>query len=620
MTLSRFHPLHIRRVFRSESSSPVRCEPLETWEVPSPSEWRRPSLDGTVLTNSRNREGLPATQEDTAISIHTQPIHIFSVQESLPLDRTDLPPEATLYNKHQPEPARPSDLKSPKFPATSRLPLRVVNVPSESGAISRKTDYYSAKSIHSPSPRPLPLPPSPSNYSIAPPPYTPTSPPLPTINISDQPLVSVKTHLRSPLRITSASHSLSGTSEGNTDEEGVLNFAQSQRVLTFIADILWDTDEYKALLKADRSVVQSLLDLFQILSLRADLTATLRSSVFKGMLRMSKSSGLYPSLIDIDDFEKDGDLPVASGGFCDIWKGYLGIELVCIKVVRVYRDSDMEKIVKESMREAIIWRQLDHPNLLPFHGLYRQEQKICLISPWMENGCLTQYLEEVNRDLGSVEHEVLVWDIASGLTYLHEMGVIHGDLKGDNILITSQRRACIADFGLSRLTDSRVLAMTSTLALPAGTVRWSAPEILMNGGTHTYQSDIYAFACVCYEIYSNLRPFHDHRTDGAVILQIYLGERPTRPHNTKLTDEMWRFIEACWNGDPSRRPKSSELVTELEGVLGEHNVPTTPPKWDRARLSAGIWAKLRQGDFEWTDAEAHLTQSAVKLRMERAGR
>uniref|UniRef100_A0A0W0FIU1 Protein kinase domain-containing protein n=1 Tax=Moniliophthora roreri TaxID=221103 RepID=A0A0W0FIU1_MONRR len=378
-----------------------------------------------------------------------------------------------------------------------------------------------------------------------------------------------------------------------------VNFAKSTSALDMIRAILNDRNEYKALLKV---------------SLRTDVTARLRSCIFKAMLRLSKASGQCPSLLVIDDFQKEGDKPFASGGFCDIWKGHVGTKLVCLKIVRVYRDSDMERIVRDSMREAIIWRQLDHPNVLPFHGLYLQEHRICLISPWAANGSLTHYLDSTNIE--DVNHETLsdkVSDIANGLGYLHSKKIVHADLKGDNVLITSHGRACIADFGLSRLTDSQVLVMTSTRAL-AGTLRWTAPEILIGEGQHTYRSDVYAFGCVCYEIYSHLRPFHDLRSDGAVILQVHLGKRPSRPGNTKLTDRIWSFIETCWATNPLQRPEPEWLIQMLECVLvlEGKDIPPPAPNWDHASLSAGIWSKLQQCNFDWTDAEDYLCRSASR--------
>jgi serine/threonine protein kinase len=111
-------------------------------------------------------------------------------------------------------------------------------------------------------------------------------------------------------------------------------------------------------------------------------------------------------------------------------------------------------------------------------------------------------------------------DAAMGLEYLHGKHVVHGDLKAvsnfislinlsvfnllkyqANILVTPSGRACIADFGLCSLIDELSLKFTqSSRSGRAGTVRYQAPELLSNQSSNHFGSDIYAFACVCYEV------------------------------------------------------------------------------------------------------------------------
>lgn len=116
-------------------------------------------------------------------------------------------------------------------------------------------------------------------------------------------------------------------------------------------------------------------------------------------------------------------------------------------------------------------------------------------------------------------------DVAMGLEHLHKEQIVHGDLKGVcciffrtdapnhlslqmNILITPSGRACIADFGLSTITDAMSLALTNSTANPqGGTARYQAPEVLSGKRSNHYGSDVYAFACVCYEVWRRPRVF-----------------------------------------------------------------------------------------------------------------
>ncbi|KAJ7089946.1 kinase-like domain-containing protein, partial [Mycena epipterygia] len=250
---------------------------------------------------------------------------------------------------------------------------------------------------------------------------------------------------------------------------------------------------------------------------------------------------------------------VAAGGFGDVWKGLIRGETVCVKVMRIYQEADVEALLKEShtffYHEALIWRQLSHPNLLPFFGLYHLEDtksRLCLISPWMENGDITRYLK--NNFVG-VNRLTLVLDSGLGLEHLHSLKLVHGDLKAINVLVTRSGRAVLADFGLASVTDSKVLRSTSS-GKRGGTARWQAPE-LFQGSRNSFASDVYAFSCVCHEIFTGDIPFRDSTNDGAVILKVMQGQRPRR--SLSVPDNVWNLMEECWKADPEARPSATQI-------------------------------------------------------------
>ncbi|KAG7090225.1 hypothetical protein E1B28_011825 [Marasmius oreades] len=131
-------------------------------------------------------------------------------------------------------------------------------------------------------------------------------------------------------------------------------------------------------------------------------------------------------------------------------------------------------------------------------------------------------LEEIlHRTSGSL---FITYDIASGLSHLHSNKIVHGDLKGVNILITPDKRACIGDFGLSRVDE------TLTSVGSVGTVRWISPELLLSSShsASTASSDVYAYACVCYEIFTGKIPFHE-LPQPAAIFAILEKKHPSCP-------------------------------------------------------------------------------------------
>ncbi|KAF9260104.1 hypothetical protein L218DRAFT_873034 [Marasmius fiardii PR-910] len=182
-----------------------------------------------------------------------------------------------------------------------------------------------------------------------------------------------------------------------------------EQVLQHVQVIVDNEQQRKELLKANGNNAQEWLDLFQLLADYPNNTTILRSWIFKLMIRLSRRSGLHPQCLTIQNVEKLGNYPVGGGSFGDVWKGQFRKRLVCLKVIRAFETSDVQLILKDYMQEAIIWRQLDHPNLLPFMGIYyldTEQRQLCLVSPWMEKGNLVQFLRNTSRDL--VDHDSLV--------------------------------------------------------------------------------------------------------------------------------------------------------------------------------------------------------------------
>ncbi|KAF9267918.1 kinase-like protein, partial [Marasmius fiardii PR-910] len=259
------------------------------------------------------------------------------------------------------------------------------------------------------------------------------------------------------------------------------------------------------------------------------------SSIVRAMLHLSKRSSLFPQCLMLKNVKKLGDYAVGGGGFGDVWKGSIGKRIVCLKVVRAYILSDVKQLLKEYMQEGIIWKQLKHPNLLPFMGLYyldKSKGQLSLISPWMEKGNLVQYLK--NTPVEHVDHYALVYDVASGLAYLRKTKIVHGDLKGFNVPVTPEERACISDFGLSRVADTHGITFTSTTPLNKGTTRLLAPELLRTDPfcISSSSSDIYAFACVCYEIFAGNIPFHELKDIAVIMAVVYERKHPPPPAAT----------------------------------------------------------------------------------------
>ncbi|KAG1805189.1 kinase-like domain-containing protein [Suillus subaureus] len=221
---------------------------------------------------------------------------------------------------------------------------------------------------------------------------------------------------------------------------------------------------------------------------------------------------------------KDGEYPVARGGFGEVWKCTYHIDRgsvkVAVKALQVYAADQLGAAkTKKIKRELRICASLKHPNILPVYGYtYGFGPFLAIVSPWAENGNLSEYLGLGGAALTLVGRFQILRDIIAGLRYLHANRVIHGDLNGPNVLVNGDGTACVADFGLSLMYSEVISASraswTSTLK---GNVRWMAPELLGadmedgSPGRPSEQSDIFSFGgimhtqCICtppiYQLY-----------------------------------------------------------------------------------------------------------------------
>ncbi|KAJ7832517.1 hypothetical protein B0H14DRAFT_2364689, partial [Mycena olivaceomarginata] len=124
--------------------------------------------------------------------------------------------------------------------------------------------------------------------------------------------------------------------------------------------------------------------------------------LLNALIRLSRQSKLHPRCLtptgtQLPDLGKQNR--VACGRFADIYQSVLQGHSVALG------------------REALIWRQLCHPNVLPFSDCTPSKTALCLVSPWMEMGTISQF-------------QARILDVALGLQYLHEQDIVHGDLKG----------------------------------------------------------------------------------------------------------------------------------------------------------------------------------------------
>ncbi|KAH7876951.1 kinase-like domain-containing protein [Lentinula edodes] len=304
------------------------------------------------------------------------------------------------------------------------------------------------------------------------------------------------------------------------------------------------------------------------------------------LISLSKISTNLPQYMFIDGVASVKDKNSYGGTFGDVYRSTYKGKPVALKRLRHFQLEESHRIYQRFCKEALIWQRLYHKFILPFLGIDAENfpRQPCMVSPWMANGTITQFLKHNPK----ANIDKLLFEISQGIHYLHSQNIVHGDIKGvwnvstylltlnnlysqsqGNILIDESGQPRLADFGLTIFADGTRHNTTDQ----GGTLRWMAPELLYPiPGIECYKrttaSDVYAYGCLCIEVYTGRVPFADVRSEIMVLEKVLKGERPERPLGTNaMTDELWNLINACWKHDRASRPKSGLVVDHLKHIL-----------------------------------------------------
>lgn len=283
--------------------------------------------------------------------------------------------------------------------------------------------------------------------------------------------------------------------------------------------------------------------------------------------------------------------PVGVGATAYILRGELGLEgdvnssplAVALKVFTSNKSASDQELFR---RELLVSRKARHRYILPFLGTCTFAQHTVLVSQYMGNGNLQEYLQR-HAETGRLR---LITQVAEAVCFLHDgVGFVHGDLKCQNVLISDSGDALLADFGLSTaISKADTEATTATDIRQRNSLRFSAPELLLDvpspsqsavSGCHnnrprskTPASDVYAFGMLVLQAFGGAVPWHGY-DNVAVIYRIVHGLVPPRPPHAGLTDALWDLCLECWSFDPRARPSMKTVL----GSLQQGHLPQTRP-------------------------------------------
>lgn len=270
---------------------------------------------------------------------------------------------------------------------------------------------------------------------------------------------------------------------------------------------------------------------------------------------------------------------VGKGAFGTVFKGVIGGRVVAIKKLKEVVDEGEQ----EFRNETNVIGRTHHKNLVKLLGYCHDGTNRLLVYEYMTNGSLADFLFKSDDGRPTWEERVgIALNVAQGILYLHEeceTQIIHCDIKPENILMSEQKRAKLADFGLAKLLKSD---QSKTYTCLRGTRGYVAPEWHRNMPI-TVKADVYSFGVVLLEIICCRRVVNMDIPEDQVTLENWVFHCLEANELDKLVKEdeldtsklrgMTKLGLCCIQDEPSWRPSMKKVVLMLEGIL---EIPSPP--------------------------------------------
>lgn len=276
-------------------------------------------------------------------------------------------------------------------------------------------------------------------------------------------------------------------------------------------------------------------------------------------------------IIKISDIRFKGVL--SSGTYrdvsCGIWKAPKESINVAIKQIKKlnFTVGQLQRLRADFWKEVQVLRQLNHPNIVAFHGVVINGPVLAMVTEYMANGSLGHVIGK-NLTVDYRKKLMIALDAATGMDYLHRKGFVHFALRLSNLLLDMrdpERPKCkIGDLGLFGYEQSELVSVG------VGTIPWMAPELLHGKSKNnkiTEKANVYSFAIIMWELLIWKNPYSNLIPVGS-LAGIIKGSYPL----PSWFNPTWLSLtRRCWSSDPESRPHFSEIAMELRAMLAATN-------------------------------------------------
>ena len=249
---------------------------------------------------------------------------------------------------------------------------------------------------------------------------------------------------------------------------------------------------------------------------------------------------------------------IGEGAMGAVWRAYDSVirRFVALKLLsRAGRPADAQD---RFMREARAAGALQHPNIVTVYDLGESDEQLFIAMELVDGRDLSSLIA-VSEPLALERKLDIVIEVLQGLSYAHERGVIHRDVKPSNVRIASDGSVKIMDFGIARLQSADVTGSGAIV----GTPTYMAPEQITNGAI-TPATDVFAVGCLLYELLGYRKPFEGETVHGVLYQVLTTDPKPLRTMAPSIPAALERVVGKALNKVPEER---YETARQMQSAL-----------------------------------------------------
>ena len=283
-------------------------------------------------------------------------------------------------------------------------------------------------------------------------------------------------------------------------------------------------------------------------------------------------------------------------------RDHLRNETVALKLLReALIGSDA---AERFLKELRLHQRLDHPSILPVLDSGSHEGQLFLVLPFMEGGTLRDRLTR-EKQLPLPDVLAITKSIADALAHVHANGLLHRDVKPENILF-ADGRAVLGDFGIARALERAIGDGTTSTGVIRGTPLYMSPEQAAGESDLDARSDIYSLACVTYEMLAGMHPFTGPSLESVMTQRLSFPPRPLRAYRASIPLSVERAVLRALVVSPADRYQTAtEFADALANAIAHPDEPQPTSRigsW-RMRAAAGVVGAGLLGVALWKVAQ-----------------